>query len=163
MAVNRMDEHAEIREQLALLIAGALDADVEARITRHVATCADCAAELTRWQLIGGGLRRLPTPQPSHALFERTRARVIEQMEAETERRQNRITLVLLVFFSWAVTLLAWPVFRFATGGFFSLLDIRFHQVWLLFGIFSTLTWLAGGSAAILLSVRREHERRLAL
>jgi len=161
--MSRTDEHAEIREQLSLLIAGALDADAEARIARHVATCADCSAELAGWQRIGGGLRRLPTPQPSQALFERTRARVIAQMEAEGERRQNRLTLILVVFFSWAVTILAWPVFRFATGGFFSLLDMRFHQVWLLFGMFSALTWLAGGSAAILLSARRQNERRLAL
>jgi hypothetical protein len=34
--------------------------------------------------------------------------------------------------------------------------------MWLLFAIFSALTWLAGGSAAILLSVRRQRERRLA-
>jgi len=161
--VSWPDEHTEIRAQFALLIAGALDADAEARIARHTATCSDCAAELDRWQLISGGLRRLPTPQPSRALFERTRAMVSAQMAERAEQRQNRIVLLLLVFFSWAVTIVSWPVFRFATGGLLSLLDIRFHETWLIFAIFSALTWLAGGSAAVLLAARRQQERRLAL
>jgi len=161
--VNQRDEHAEFREQLALFVAGALDSDSEARIARHAAGCASCAAELERWQLIGGGLRRLPTPQPSPALFERTRAMVVEQMAERAEQRQNRSVLLFLVFFSWAVTIASWPVFRLATGGLLSVLDIRFHQTWMIFAIFSALTWLAGGSAAVLLSARRQQERRLAL
>ena len=32
--MSRSDEHAEIREQFPLLVAGALDADAEARIAR---------------------------------------------------------------------------------------------------------------------------------
>jgi anti-sigma factor RsiW len=161
--VSQRDEHAEIREQLALLVAGALDSDTAARIARHAGTCADCEAELERWQLISSGLRRLPTPQPSHVLFERTRAMVAAQMAERAEQRQNRTVLLLLVSFSWGVTIASWPVFRFATGGLLSLLDIRFHQTWLIFAIFSALTWLAGGSAAVLLSARRQQERRLAL
>jgi anti-sigma factor RsiW len=160
--MNRSDEHAEIRGQLPLLVAGALDADAEARMARHLATCPDCAAELERWQMISAGLHRLPTPQPSAALFERTCATVATQLAAQAEHRQNRIVLVLLIFFSWAVTLAGWPVFRFATGGLFSVLEIRFRQMWLLFALFSALTWLAGGTAAVLLSVRRQQERRIA-
>jgi anti-sigma factor RsiW len=160
--MSRVDEHAEIRKQLALLIAGALDADAEARITLHAATCSSCAAELERWQLISGGLRRLPTPQPSPALFERTRAMASAQLAAHTERRKNRIVLVLLIIFSWVVTVAGWPFFRFATDGLLSVLDVQFRQVWLLFAVFSALTWLAGGSAAVLLSLRRQHEGRFA-
>lgn len=161
--MSQRDEHAEIGEQLALLVAGALDSDTEARIAHHTSTCPSCASELDRWQLISAGLQRLPTPQPSHALFERTRAMVAAQMAERTEQRQDRTVLLLLVFFSWMVTIASWPVFRFATGGLLSLLDIRFHQSWLIFAIFSALTWLAGGSAAVLLSARRQQERRLAL
>jgi anti-sigma factor RsiW len=160
--MSRVDEHTEIRKQFALLIAGTLDADAEAHIARHVATCPSCSAELERWQLISGGLRRLRTPLPSAALFERTRAMVAAQLTAQAERRKNRIVLIPLIVFSWAVTVAGWPVFRFATGGLFSLLDIQFRQVWLLFAVFSALAWLASGSAAVLLSVRRQHERRLA-
>jgi len=160
--MTRSGEHAEIRDQLALYVAGALEADTEASIAQHVVTCPSCAAELERWQMIGSGLRRLPTPQPSPALFERTRAMAAAQLAAHAEQRQNRIVLVLLIIFSWAVTIAGWPVFRFATGGLLSLLDIRFREAWIQFAIFSAITWLAGGSAAVLLSVRRQHERRLA-
>ena len=98
--MTRMDEHAEIRAQLAVLVAGALDADAEARIARHTATCPSCASEFERWQAI--------------------------------------------------------------TGGLLSLMDLQFREMWILFAIFTALTWLAGGSAAVLLSVRRRHERSLA-
>jgi anti-sigma factor RsiW len=160
--MSRSDEHAEIRGQLALLVAGALDADAEARIARHTAACASCSAELERWQLITGGLRRLSTPQPSPALFERARTMAAAQIAAQAEQRQNRMVLIPLIVFSWAVTVAGWPIFRFATDGLLSLLDVQFREVWLLFAIFSALTWLAGGSAAVLLSVRRQQERRLA-
>lgn len=157
------NEHAQIREQLALFVAGALDAETEARIARHAAECPDCAAELECWQLISGGLRRSPTPQPSASLIARTRTRVAEQIAERAEQRQNRLVLILLVCFSWIVTIAGWPLFQFVTGGVFSLLDIRFHEAWLLFVIFSGLTWLAAGSAAVLLSARRQQERRFAL
>jgi anti-sigma factor RsiW len=160
--MSHSDEHAEIRGQFALFVSGALDADEEARISQHAATCSDCAAELERWQLITGGLRRLPTPQPSPALFERARLMATKHLAAQAEQRRNRILLIPLIVFSWVVTVAGWPVFRFATNGLLSLLDVHFREVWLLFAVFSALTWLAGGSAAVLLSVRRQHERRLA-
>jgi anti-sigma factor RsiW len=160
--MTRLDEHAEIREQLALFVAGALQANAESRVALHLATCADCSAELERWQLITGGLRRLPTPQPPAALFERTRALAMAQLADDREHRRNRIALILVILFSWAVTLAGWPIFRFATGGLLSLVDVNFRQTWLLFVIFSVGTWLAGGSAAVLLSLRRQQKRRLA-
>jgi anti-sigma factor RsiW len=161
--MSHSDEHAEIVKQLPLLVAGSLDADHEARIVRHAAECADCTKELEHWQLVAAGLRRLATPQPSSTLFERTRTMVADQLAAKAEARQNRVVLFFLVLFSWAVTLVSWPVFRLATGGLFSVFDIRFRQMWLVFAIFSGLTWLGGSSAALLVSLRRQHERRLEL
>jgi anti-sigma factor RsiW len=160
--MSRRDEHAEIREQLALFVAGALEADAQSRVALHLVTCPDCSAELERWQVIAGGLRRLPTPQPPAALFERTRALATAQLAEHREQRRNLIVLMLLILFSWAVTLAGWPIFRFATGGLLSLVDVNFRQTWLLFVFFSLGTWLAGGSAAVLLSLYRRHERRLA-
>jgi anti-sigma factor RsiW len=156
------DEHAKIREQLAMFVAGSLDADAEARVAQHTASCPSCSAELERWEMISGALRRLRTPQPSAALFERTRALATARLAEHGEVRRNRVMLVLLIVFSWVVTIAGWPIFRFATGGLFSLLDIRFSELWLLFAIFSALTWLAGGSAAVLISIHRQRERRLA-
>jgi anti-sigma factor RsiW len=160
--MNRFDEHAEIRGQLALFIAGALDADAEAHVARHTSSCPACAAELERWQLISGGLRRLPTPQPSPALFERARALAAAQLAVQAEQRQTRMLLIPLIVFSWAVTVAGWPLFRFATAGLLSLLDIRFGQIWLLFAIFTSLTWIVGTTAAVLLSIRRRQEGRFA-
>ena len=156
------DDHAEIREQLALFVAGALGAGDEERVARHTATCPNCAAELERWQMISGGLRQLRTPQPSAALFERTRALAEAQLAAQAEQRRNRIVLILLTVFSWTVTIAGWAVFRFMTGGLLSLLDIRFRELWVLFAVFSALSWLAAGTAVVLLSARRQHERGLA-
>ncbi len=156
------DEHAEIREQLALFVAGALDAEAEASIAQHAARCPTCAAEVERWEAISGGLRQLRTPQPSAALFERTRALATARLATQGDVRRNRVRLILLTIFAWMVTIAGWPVFQFVTGGLLSLLDIRFRETWILFVVFSALTWLAGGSAAALLSIHRRHERRLA-
>jgi anti-sigma factor RsiW len=161
--MSSMDEHAEISEQLVLFVAGALDQKTESRILEHTAKCPSCAAELGRWQLISGGLRRLPTPQPSPSLVARTRAMVAAQIAERAEQRQNRTALIFLALFSWVVTIAGWPVFRLVTGGLLSLLDIQFHQMWLLFAISSALAWLACGSAAVLLRARRQQERRFAL
>jgi len=160
--MRRSDEHDEIRKQLALYVAGALEAEAETSIAQHIATCPSCAAEFERWQLISGGLRRLPTPQPSAALFERTHAMASARLAAQAEQRHNRMVLIPLIIFSWAVTVAGWPFFRFATGGLLSVLDIQFRQVWILFAVFSAITWLAGGSAAVLLSAHHRDERRLA-
>jgi anti-sigma factor RsiW len=159
---DHADVHAETRGQLALFVAGALDAADESRIGLHLATCADCSAELESWQLITGGLRRLPTPQPPAAVFERTRAMAVEQLLQRAARKRTLWMFVLLITFAWMVTLAGWPIFRFVTGGFLSLLDIHFRQLWLLFLMFSAATWAAGGSAAVLLSLRRQNERRFA-
>ena len=112
--------------------------------------------------MISGGLRQLRTPQPSAALFERTRALAEAELAEQAEQRRSRMVLILLTIFSWTMTIAGWPIFRFVTSGLLSLLDVRFRQLWILFTIFSALTWLAGGSAAVLLSARRRHERRLA-
>lgn len=160
--MNRPDEHAEIRGQLALLVSGALEESDASRILRHMASCPECAAEWERWRQLSGALRRLPGPQPSESLALRTQAFVAARMAKQAEQRHLRWVLVFVVLFSWVLTLLGWPLVRFGAGGVLALFDIHFRQMWLLFLIFSALTWLAGGSAAILLSIRRAREWRLA-
>lgn len=160
--MNRPDEHAEIRGQLALLVSGAIEEGGESRILRHVASCPECAAEWERWQQLSAALRRLPSPQPPASLSLRTQTFVATRLAAQAEQRHLRRVLVFVVLFSWALTLLGWPLVRFGAGGVLALFDIHFRQMWLLFVIFSAFTWLAGGSAAILLSVRRAREWRLA-
>jgi len=51
---------------------------------------------------------------------------------------------------------------RLFTGGVLGMLDPRFNHAWIVFGVFTTSVWLAGGAAAVLLSQQQRRERRLA-
>jgi anti-sigma factor RsiW len=154
--------HDKIRELLALAAADSLDAKESEQVIEHVRTCPGCAAELERWQLLAGGLRRLPTPQPSSTLVQRTCARAEARLAEDREYLWNRRVMISLVVFAWALTLTSWPLVRLVSGGFLSLLDPRLNQSWLGFAGFTSLVWLTGGVAAVLLSVHQRRERRLA-
>jgi anti-sigma factor RsiW len=157
-----MTEHDEIRDLLALAVARALDPDEEERVERHLRSCAACAAELDDWQLLAGGLRRLPTPQPSPAVVERARARAEIRFVEEAEHRSHRTVLIFLTLFAWAITLMGWPVVQLLTGGLLGWFSPRFSQGWLGFAAFSTLAWAAGGTAALLLAFHQQRERSTA-
>jgi hypothetical protein len=157
-----MSEHDEVRELMSLAAAGALDSAEEERVMRHIRSCALCSSALEDWRLIVGGLRRLPTPQPSRGVVERARAMAEIKLGEEAEHRWNRNVMIFLVAFAWVLTLLSWPVVRLASEGLQGFLDPRFNQAWIGFAALTTLGWLGGGTAAILLSVRQRRERRLA-
>jgi anti-sigma factor RsiW len=157
-----MNDHDAIRRMLALAAAGALEPDEERRVAAHVQSCASCAAELEEWQIVAGGLRRLPTPQPPASLVERARARAEARLAEEAEYRLHRGVMVFLVFFAWALTLMSWPLVRLVSGGLLGLLDPRLNQAWVGFAAFTTFVWLGGGTAAVLLSLRQRRERSLA-
>lgn len=61
-----MRTHAEIKELLAIY--DRLTEDELNEAAAHVATCAECAAELAAWRQMDRGLRYLPDPAPSPAL-----------------------------------------------------------------------------------------------
>ncbi|MGB0036117.1 MAG: zf-HC2 domain-containing protein [Candidatus Acidiferrales bacterium] len=157
-----MDSHDKIRELLALAAAGALDANEDAIVTRHIATCPSCSAELDEWRLLARGLRRLPTPQPRAAVVERARARAEICFAEETEQRWHRRIMVFLVLFAWVLTLATWPLVRMFSGGLLVWFDPRFNQTWLAFAGFTGFVWGTGGLAAIMLGRNRQRERRLA-
>jgi hypothetical protein len=157
-----MSEHDEVGELLSLAAAGALDSSEEERVTRHIRSCALCSSALDDWRLIAGGLRRLPTPQPSRGMVERARAMAEIRFGEEAERRWNRNVMIFLVAFAWVLTLLSWPLVRLVSDGLQGLLDPRFNQAWIGFAGLTTLGWLGGGVAAVLLSIRQRRERRLA-
>jgi anti-sigma factor RsiW len=162
MAMTDYRNHGGFCELLPLMAAGCLDPAEEKQLAHHLQTCAACATELERLHAIATGLRRLPTPQPSPSLFERTRAAVEVRFVQQAEDRWNRSVMIFLIAFAWVVTVLSWPIFRVVTGGLLSMLDVRFAQAWLSFGIFTGLVWLAGAAAAILLSLHQRRERRMA-
>ena len=157
-----MSDHDKIRELLPLAAAEVLDQQEERLLAEHLRTCSVCAAQLEEWRLLAGGLRRLPTPQPRGVVVERARAMAQIRLTEHLEHQWNRGVLTGLIAFAWILTLLSWPVFRFISGGFLSMLDPQFSHTWLVFCVFTTLVWAGGGAAAILLSMQQRRERSLA-
>jgi anti-sigma factor RsiW len=157
-----MSDHDEIRALLALAAADALEPTEEDRVARHIQSCSACAQEAASLQSIAGHLRRLPTPQPSPMLVQRARALAEARFVEEAESRWQRGVMIFVVTFAWVLTIVSWPLVRLVTGGLLDLLDPRLNQTWITFAGFTTLVWLAGGSAAVLLSLRQRRERRLA-
>jgi hypothetical protein len=104
----------------------------------------------------------LPTPQPSPNLVQRTYARAEARIIDEREHAWNRRVMISLVLFAWALSLTSWPIVRLVSGGFLGLFDSRLNQSWLGFAGFTSLVWLTGGIAALLLSRHQRRERSLA-
>jgi anti-sigma factor RsiW len=157
-----MTEHETIRQWLALAAAGALDSRAQEQFDRHLRGCPACAAELEEWQFLTGSLRRLPTPQPSAALVERTRSHCEWQFVATAEETWNRSVMIFLVLFAWTLALATWPVARLVTGGLLSWVDPHFSHTWLVLLAYTSLAWVAGGAAAAMLGLRKRNERSLA-
>jgi hypothetical protein len=154
-----MNDHHKIRELLPLAAAEVLDSQEERLLLEHLRSCSACAAQLEEWRLLAGGLRRLPTPQPRGVVVERARAMAQIRLTEHLEQKWNRGVMTGLIAFAWILTLMSWPVFRFVSGGLLSMLDPRFSHTWLVFCVFTTLVWLGGGAAAILLSLQQRRER----
>lgn len=157
-----MTEHDEIRNLLALAAAGGLDEAEEHRVLSHARTCGECSKEMESWQLLAAGLRRLPTPQPSAALIQRTRAIAEARLEEAAEARWQRNVMIFVVTFAWVLTIVSWPLVRLATSGMEGLLDVHLNQSWISFACVTALVWLTGGTAAVLLALNQRRERRLA-
>jgi anti-sigma factor RsiW len=157
-----MNEHNKIRELLPLAAADALEPNEERLLAEHLRGCSACAEQMESWRLLAGGLRRLPTPQPRGVIVERARAMAQVRLTDHLDYKWNRAVMSGLIVFAWILTLMSWPVVRFVSGGFLSMLDPRFSHTWLVFGVFTTLVWVGGGAAAVLLSMQQRRERSLA-
>jgi len=155
-------DHNKIRELLALAAADALLPNESEMLMQHVRMCPQCSVEMEQWQYLSRGLRQLPTPQPSADLVQRTCARAEARIIDEREHAWNRRVMISLVLFAWALTLTSWPIVRLVSSGLLSLLDPRLGQSWLGFAGFTSLVWLTGGIAAILLARHQRRERSLA-
>jgi predicted anti-sigma-YlaC factor YlaD len=156
----KTSEHDEIRELLALAAAGALEAEEQGRVDRHVQVCPECATEAEDWEILARGLRRLPTPQPSLGVVERTRMRAEARMAEEAEYRWQRGVLIFLTVFAWVLTILSWPVVRLLSAGLIDLLYPGVTQGWVRFAAIATMIWLAGGAVALLPALNQQRERR---
>ena len=157
-----MSDHQKIRELLPLAAAEVLNENEERLLAEHMRECSSCAQQLEEYRMLAGGLRRLPTPQPRGIVVERARAMAQVRLAEQIEHRWDRAVMFGLITFAWILTLMSWPVVRFVSGGFLSMLDPRFSHTWIVFGVFTTLVWVGGGAAAVLLSLQQRRERRLA-
>lgn len=157
-----MSEHNKIRELLALFAAGALGSSEEERVDAHVRSCEACLKELEVWQAMAADLRRLPTPVAPARAVERTRWLAEASLEEQVEQRWQSKVMALVVAFSWLLTIASWPLVRLLSGSVLGLLDPHLHRSWIGFAGFTALVWLAGGTAAVLLSRYERRERRLA-
>jgi hypothetical protein len=155
-------DHNKIREMVALAAADALEANESELVMQHVRTCQQCSIEMEQWQQLSRAVRQLPTPQPSPNLVQRTYARAEARIIDEREHAWNRRVMISLVLFAWALSLTSWPIVRLVSGGFLGLFDSRLNQSWLGFAGFTSLVWLTGGIAALLLSRHQRRERSLA-
>lgn len=158
----KMDSHEQIRELLALAAAGALGPEEDLLVARHLESCDVCTAELERWRVLTGGLRRLPTPQPRAVVVERALAQAEMRFAEEIEHRWNRAVIIFLVLYAWILTAVSWPVFRLIVGGLLAQFEPGFNHSWFLFAAFTALMWTTGGVAAILLARHRQQERKIA-
>jgi anti-sigma factor RsiW len=142
----KLESHEKIRELLALAAAGALTPEEELLVARHRETCDECSAELERWDVLTGGLRRLPTPQPRATVVERARAQAETRLAEEIEHRWQRAVII----------------FRLITGALLTRFGPGFNHSWFLFAAFTILVWATGGVAAVLLGRHRQQGRRMA-
>jgi anti-sigma factor RsiW len=157
-----MNRHEQIREQMPLATAGALDDSEERELSGHLSECSGCSAEFEQWRELGAGLRRMPTPQAPSAMVERVRASLMAQVMARAEQRANRRTMAWLVLFAWTTTLATWPILRLISHGAENWLNVSFvHTYHILIG-FTVFGWVAAGIAAGVLGARHRFERRLA-
>jgi len=157
-----MSEHDKIRELMALAAADALTSAEEKQVAEHVRSCVSCSNELDAWRPIASELRRLPTPQPSSWLVQATLARAEAKLAEQAEHDWNRHVIIFVVGLAWVLTIASWPVFDFVSPYFGNLVGPQFGHTWISFAAFTALGWLAGGVAAVMLTVRQRGERRLA-
>lgn len=154
-----MNDHAAIRELLSLAAAGVLEADEERLVQQHVAVCDSCRRELELWQGYSRELVRLPAPVAPKYLAERTRAHVLAQRAAASQRRWDDVVLAVLVLLGWTVSLVAWVVFRLFSGGMLSVLETSFVTILEWLGASTLFAWLTAAVAAVMLGGRRSVRR----
>jgi anti-sigma factor RsiW len=156
-----VNEHEKFREWLPLAAAGALEDSERRQLELHMAECPECAAELERWDLLAGSLKRLPTPRAPAALVQRVRAQMEAVAAARSERQIGQRAVVWLVLFSWTVTLASWPVVRLISQGMAAWLDIAFVHTWLWLLGFTGLSWFVAAIAAAMIAWRQRPARRM--
>ncbi len=150
-----MTEHESIREMLALAAAGVLGPDEVRRVEQHASRCESCRTELEAWAAYSQGLRKLPQPPAPEGLLERTRARILQEHEAASEKRRHELQLAGLAAFGWMTSFALWFIVRGFTGGTLIVLGANLGNAWTWLAVSTALSWATAGAAALVL-VKRE-------
>jgi len=155
-----MNEHNEIRDLLTLAAAGALNAEEQRRVEKHLRECPACKAEFDSWQQLTSALSKLPTPEAPAGLVERTRRQLINQAAVQKERRWNHLVMGCLILFGWALTFLSWPALQVVGDKAAQWLDIPLTTVTWAWMVYTVAAWIATGVVAGFLGKRYQQEGR---
>jgi anti-sigma factor RsiW len=149
-----MREHDSVQDLLPAAAAGALDAKEQSRVDRHLRECGECRRKLEVWQVYSRELSRLPQPEVPARLMERTKARILQERAAITERRWEQLVLAALALFVWTVTLSGWLVMRIFTGGVLVIMGTNLMRLSTWFLASTMLMWVSAGAVALALGSR---------
>jgi anti-sigma factor RsiW len=156
-----MNEHIRVRGLLALYLTNSLSREEKAGIDQHLPACSDCRAELATLRMIAGDLKLIPPPQPSFALAQRTRARIVGEMAAKAERRQHQRMLAWVIGFAWIFTGLTFAAGRFLVPEVAAWLGISPEACMTAFIVYAIFAGTASLAFAGVLATRQRNERRL--
>lgn len=154
-----MKDHNEMRALLPLAASGALAADQDAALKRHIASCPECARELEVLRLYTSALPEMPAPPFPAALAQRTQARLLQLVEHKVERRWNGLVIGSLSAFSWVSGEVLWMLARWITGGMWTVLGLNLVDGVTWMWISAIVIWMTAGAAALAMGRRAARER----
>jgi predicted anti-sigma-YlaC factor YlaD len=156
-----MNDHNQIRNLLPLQVAGGNSREEQMRVDDHLRQCSDCRSELASLRALAADLKSIPAPQPMFGLAQRTRARIMAEMAAKAERRQNQRNLALLIAFAWIVTALTFMAGKYLAQDIAAWLKMSpsaWVNAFIWYTIFSAIASIA---FAGLVARRHRNDRRL--
>jgi anti-sigma factor RsiW len=140
-----MDEHERVRSELPALAAGFLLADETALIQAHLRECPGCAREWEVWQRLLQALKRVPESRPSPARLSRLVALAQAGYQEVAERRWNRLVLMGLVLYGWALFVVVLPLLPTVVGWLGERLVLPwFAVVCVGLGVWWSFCWVIG-------------------
>lgn len=154
-----MNEHRQVREKLAALVAGTLTVDEAAQVRAHLAACPQCRREEEVWQRLLGAMQRLPVTLPGPARLARIAARAEARRQEVLEQRWNRLVLTGLVLYGWALFVVVLPLLPVGVRWLAEQFSLHWFVVVVLgLGLWWSFCWVIGLS---LLPVLRAQRRQL--
>lgn len=76
LPIRQYPSCTEIRDSLEAYLAGEFDADTDATIARHIASCSRCQDEVRFAEVVNEALQELPRPEPPPKIFNEVSAYV---------------------------------------------------------------------------------------